>query len=194
MTGKDVNRPGVVGCRPRGSNIVETGARAGPAVRVVEMDEAALMAERRRVESSLRRAVKAGKLSDIESEGALDRVEFSSDLESLADSDLVVEVVLESEPEKLEIFAALDRVVTSAHAVLASNTSSIPIMKLAMATARPSQVVGIHFFNTNPSRLFKSRLPSSPALPGSGCLQHHRTAATVRRGGSLTRPRIHGAA
>lgn len=150
VTGKDVERLGVVGCGLMGSGIAEAGARSGLAVRVVERDEAAIETGRRRLESSLRRAAKANKLTDVDSDAALARVEFSSDMASLADSDLVVEAVVESELEKLEVFAALDRVVTSPHAILASNTSSIPIMKLAMATTRPAQVVGIHFFNPVP--------------------------------------------
>jgi len=150
VTGKDVERLGVVGCGLMGSGIAEAGARSGLAVRVVERDEAAIEAGRRRLEGSLRRAVKANKLTDVASDAALARVAFSSDMASLADCDLVVEAVTESEAEKLKVFAALDEVVTSPHAILASNTSSIPIMKLAMATARPGQVVGIHFFNPVP--------------------------------------------
>lgn len=148
--GADVTRLGVVGCGLMGSGIAETAARSGLNVHVVERNQAALDAGHARLENSLRRAVKAGKLSEIDSDRALAGVDFSTDIESLSDSELVVEAVVESESEKLEIFAALDRVVTSPDAILASNTSSIPIMKLAMATARPSQVVGIHFFNPVP--------------------------------------------
>lgn len=150
MLGIDVRRVGVVGCGLMGSGIAEASIRAGLVVRVVEQDRGAVDAGRHRLENSLRRAVKGGKLSEADSEGALARVEFSTDLESLADSDLVIEAVVESEPEKVAIFAALDRVVTASDAVLASNTSSIPIMKLAMATSRPANVVGIHFFNPVP--------------------------------------------
>ncbi|MHB1711156.1 MAG: 3-hydroxybutyryl-CoA dehydrogenase [Acidimicrobiales bacterium] len=148
--GNDVTRVGVVGCGLMGSGIAEAAARSGLEVRVVERNEAALDAGRRRLESSMARAVKAGKLSEVDSDRALARTEFSTDIGSLADSELVVEAVVESEPEKVEVFGALDRVVTSPDAILASNTSSIPIMKLAMATGRPSQVVGIHFFNPVP--------------------------------------------
>ena len=81
---------------------------------------------------------------------ALERIDFTTDFGSLADRQLVVEAVIESEAEKLDVFERLDKVVEDENAVLASNTSSIPIMKLAMATRRPAQVIGIHFFNPVP--------------------------------------------
>ncbi len=150
MAAGDVARVGVVGCGLMGSGITEAAARAGLEVHVVERDAGALAAGRTRVETSVQRAVKAGKLADEDAERALARMTFATELEALADVDLVVEAVVESEPEKVEVFALLDRVVAAPDAVLASNTSSIPIMKLAMATSRPSQVLGIHFFNPVP--------------------------------------------
>ncbi|MGC8462623.1 MAG: 3-hydroxybutyryl-CoA dehydrogenase [Acidimicrobiales bacterium] len=150
MTAGDVVRVGVVGCGLMGSGITEAAARAGLDVSVVERDAGGLAAGRTRVETSVQRAVKAGKLADEDAERALARMTFATELEALADVDLVVEAVVESEPEKVEVFALLDRVVTSPDAILASNTSSIPIMKLAMATSRPSQVLGVHFFNPVP--------------------------------------------
>ena len=146
----DVERVGVVGCGLMGSGIAEVSARAGLDVVVVERDDAALDAGRRRVEGSLARAVASGKLSEADRDAALGSVTFTTDADGLADRQLVVEAVVESEPEKLAVFALLDRVVTDPDAVLASNTSSIPIMKLAMATSRPARVVGIHFFNPVP--------------------------------------------
>ncbi|MDA8057940.1 MAG: 3-hydroxyacyl-CoA dehydrogenase NAD-binding domain-containing protein, partial [Actinomycetota bacterium] len=143
MAAGDVARVGVVGCGLMGSGITEAAARAGLEVHVVERDAGALAAGRTRVETSVQRAVKAGKLADEDAERALARMTFATELEALADVDLVVEAVVESEPEKVEVFALLDRVVAAPDAVLASNTSSIPIMKLAMATSRPSQVLGI---------------------------------------------------
>ena len=146
----DVERVGVVGCGLMGSGIAEVSARAGLDVVVVERDDAALDAGRRRVEGSLARAVASGKLSEADRDAALGSVTFTTDADGLADRQLVVEAVVESEPEKLAVFALLDRVVADPDAVLASNTSSIPIMKLAMATSRPARVVGIHFFNPVP--------------------------------------------
>jgi 3-hydroxybutyryl-CoA dehydrogenase len=145
-----IERIGVVGCGLMGSGIAEAAARAGLSVSVVEVNEAVLKNGRDRLEGSMARAVRAGKITDSEAEAALARIELSTDLEAFASSQLVVEAVIESEAEKLKVFQVLDQVVESKDAVLASNTSSIPIMKLAMATKRPSQVVGIHFFNPVP--------------------------------------------
>jgi 3-hydroxybutyryl-CoA dehydrogenase len=145
----EIQNVGVVGCGLMGSGIAEAAARAGLDVCVVDLDQATLERGRDRVAGSIARAEKAGKLTESEAEAAMGRIEFSTDLGSLADRQLVVEAVVESEPEKVAVFEALDKVVAP-DAVLASNTSSIPIMKLAMATGRPSQVIGIHFFNPVP--------------------------------------------
>ncbi len=133
-----------------GSGIAEVCARAGLDVKTVEVDAGALEAGRRRIETSLRRAVGTGKMTEEESSEALDRIGFTTEYASLEDRQVVVEAVVESEPAKLEVFEQLDKVVSDVEAVLASNTSSIPIMKLAMATRRPAQVIGIHFFNPVP--------------------------------------------
>lgn len=143
-------RIGVVGCGLMGSGIAEVSARAGCDVVVAEVDEAAMAAGRRRIEVSLQRAVQAGKLTGAARAETLQRLRFTNDLAALADRDLVVEAVVEAEAEKLEVFEQLDKVVERDDAILASNTSSIPIMKLAMATRRPAQVVGVHFFNPVP--------------------------------------------
>jgi 3-hydroxybutyryl-CoA dehydrogenase len=147
---KGIARVGVVGCGLMGSGIVEVCARAGLDVRVVEVDVGALEAGQKRVETSLQRAAAAGKMAPDEATSALDRIDFTTDFESLADRQLIVEAVVESEAEKLDVFERLDHVLEDDSAVLASNTSSIPIMKLAMATRRPAQVIGIHFFNPVP--------------------------------------------
>jgi 3-hydroxybutyryl-CoA dehydrogenase len=145
-----IEKVGVVGCGLMGSGIAEAAARAGLDVHVVDLDGAALERGRERIGASITRAQKAGKLTDLEADAALARIGYSTDIGSLADRQLVVEAVVESEPEKVAVFEALDKVVAAPDAVLASNTSSIPIMKLAMATGRPSQVIGIHFFNPVP--------------------------------------------
>ena len=141
---------GVVGCGLMGSGIAEAAARAGVDVRIVELDGDALDQGRARVTRSIARAEKAGKLTGPEAEAAQSRMQFSTDMGSLSDRQLVVEAIMESEPEKLAIFEMLDRVLEADDAILASNTSSIPIMKLAMATKRPAHVIGIHFFNPVP--------------------------------------------
>ena len=143
-------RLGVVGGGLMGSGIAEVGARAGLDTIVVEADAASAGRAQQRTETSLARAVRSGKLDEAAQERALSFLTFTSDFDALADRDLVVEAVIEAESAKLDIFRRLDAVVTGDEAVLASNTSSIPIMKLAMATQRPSQVIGIHFFNPVP--------------------------------------------
>jgi 3-hydroxybutyryl-CoA dehydrogenase len=133
-----------------GSGIAEVSARAQLDVMVVEVNHEALAGGRKRIESSLTRAVRAGKLSTEQQDAALSRITFTTDYEDLADRQAVIEAITESEPEKLAAFGKLDRVVADPGAILASNTSSIPIMKLAMATRRPQSVIGIHFFNPVP--------------------------------------------
>src|ERR1700730_8116131 len=145
-----VHRVGVVGCGLMGSGIAEVMARAGLDVAVVELDEAALAAGRRRITSSLDRAVRSGKLTVAERDAALERVRFDTGFDSLADRELVVEAVVEAEPDKVHVFSMLDKCVHDDAAILCSNTSSIPIMKLAVATTRPESVVGLHFFNPAP--------------------------------------------
>jgi 3-hydroxybutyryl-CoA dehydrogenase len=145
-----IDRVGVVGAGLMGAGIAEVCARAGLDVVVREVDAIAVAAGRRRIESSLARAVRTGKLDESAMEKALDRLRFVTDLDELSDRQLVVEAILESEPEKADLFGRLDKVVVDEQAILASNTSSIPIMKLAMATRRPESVVGLHFFNPVP--------------------------------------------
>jgi len=144
------SRAGVIGCGLMGSGIAECLVRSGLEVAVVEIGDEALEAGRLRIERSLAAAVGAGKLGESERDAAMGRLVFATELEALADVDLAVEAVIEAEEEKVRIFTALDRIVESPSAVLASNTSSIPIMKLAMATGRPGSVLGLHFFNPAP--------------------------------------------
>jgi 3-hydroxybutyryl-CoA dehydrogenase len=154
------SRIGVVGCGLMGSGIAEVTARAGLDVVVVEADEAAAKAGRTRIETSLATAVDRGKLDGADRDAALDRIRVGDDLEQLADRDFVVEAVLEDEAAKVAVFDRLDRVVEAPDAVLASNTSSIPIMKLAMATRRPEAVIGLHFFNPVPVLKLVELVPS----------------------------------
>ncbi len=142
----EIKRVGVVGCGLMGSGIAEISARAGRDVVVLELDEGALAAGRARVESSLRRAVERARLDEVAAAAELAHITFTTDPSALAQRQLVIEAVVESEAEKLSVFALMDKVVEDSDALLASNTSSIPIMKLAMATSRPAHVVGMHFF------------------------------------------------
>jgi 3-hydroxybutyryl-CoA dehydrogenase len=146
----DIERVGVVGGGLMGSGIAEVCARANLDVVVAELDPVAAEAAQARVGKSLDRGVRSGKLSDDERDAAADRIRFTTDMRELADRQLVVEAVVEDEATKVDVFRALDAAVTDSKAILASNTSSIPIMKLGIATSRPEQVIGIHFFNPVP--------------------------------------------
>ncbi len=145
-----MQRVGVVGCGLMGSGIAEVCARAGLDVVVIERDEQAAEAGRARIARSMQRALGAKKISEEEHGAAEARIQVGSDFEKLADRELVVEAVFEDLVAKLETFRRLDDVVESADAILASNTSSIPITKLAVETGRPAQVCGLHFFNPVP--------------------------------------------
>jgi 3-hydroxybutyryl-CoA dehydrogenase len=156
----DIAKAGVIGGGLMGSGIAEVCARAGLDVLVVETTPATLDAARARIETSLSRSVDKGKLSADDHAAALARIAYTLDLTDCADRDLVVEAVAENGRLKAEVFAELDKVVARPDAILASNTSSIPITKIATATTRPEYVVGIHFFNPVPVLPLVEIIPS----------------------------------
>jgi 3-hydroxybutyryl-CoA dehydrogenase len=140
---------GVVGGGIMGSGIAEVSARAGCRVVVLEVSPAAADAACDRLAASLARAVDKGRLPAQERDEVLGRITWTADDEALARCELVIEAAPEDETLKLDLFRRLDRVVRP-DAVLASNTSSIPLVKMAAVTSRPGQVVGVHFFNPVP--------------------------------------------
>ncbi len=140
---------GIVGCGLMGSGIAEVAIRSGYVTTVREVGPEAVSKGRGRVEASLRGAVDKGKLPAAERDAALSRLRFTTEVAELAGCDLVIEAATENPQLKKELFAELDRACKPA-AVLASNTSSIPIVELAAATRRPDRVVGLHFFNPVP--------------------------------------------
>jgi 3-hydroxybutyryl-CoA dehydrogenase len=145
-----IARVGVVGCGLMGSGIAEVCARAGLDVLVREVSAEAAEAGRSRLITSLDRGLTSGKLTEAERDAAVGHLSFTTDLADMADRQLVVEAVVEDEALKTEVFTILDQVITDPDAILASNTSSIPVMKLGIATSRPENVIGIHFFNPVP--------------------------------------------
>ena len=145
-----VNVVGVVGAGQMGGGIAEVCARAGVRVRLFDVDEDVVSRGLARIDKSLGRAERSGRVTAAERAEALGRITSATDLDALADVGLVVEAVVEDEEVKLDVFRRLDGVVADPDAVLASNTSSIPIMTMAMATSRPDHVIGMHFFNPVP--------------------------------------------
>jgi len=162
-----VERLGVVGGGLMGSGIAEVAARQQIDVVVIEVDDESAKRSLERIERSLARGVRSRKLTEDDAHGALARIQVVADFEALRDRDAVVEAVVEDETTKLEVFRRLDRTVAGAEALLASNTSSIPIMKLASATQRPEQVVGIHFFNPVPVMPLVELVPSLLTSPAT---------------------------
>lgn len=158
-----MKRIGVVGCGLMGAGIAEVSARSGLDVVVVESSRRAADAGRARLEKSLGRAEAKGKIDSAAD--VLARIRVETALEALADRELVVEAIVEDEAVKAELFATLDKVVESPEAILASNTSSIPIMKLGVVTSRPERVIGIHFFNPVPVLQLVELVPSLLTAP-----------------------------
>jgi 3-hydroxybutyryl-CoA dehydrogenase len=155
-----MEKVGVVGCGLMGSGIAEVSARAGLDVVVVESGQDRVDAGLQRLERSLQRAESRGKLGDATAADVLGRISVTSKLEALADRELVVEAIVEDEHPKAELFRQLDAIIEAPDAILASNTSSIPIMKLGVVTNRPDHVMGIHFFNPVPVLTLVELVPS----------------------------------
>ncbi|OBA43192.1 3-hydroxybutyryl-CoA dehydrogenase [Gordonia sp. 852002-51296_SCH5728562-b] len=153
MSGASVSeawRVGVVGAGQMGAGIAEVCARSDADVLVYEPSRELVAGGRSRILRSLERGVSSGKLTEREREQASMRLRFTTELDDFADRQVVCEAVVEDEGVKTEIFAALDKIVCDPGAVLASNTSSIPIITLGMATQNPARVIGLHFFNPVP--------------------------------------------
>jgi 3-hydroxybutyryl-CoA dehydrogenase len=142
----EIRKVGVVGCGTMGSGICEVVARSGFDVRFSEMNEEAERAGRQRIERSVGRAVARGKMEQTAADTLLGHISSTTDLAELGDCDLVFEAVPEKLELKRETFAALDKVLKP-EAILATNTSSLPVIDMAVATHRPDRVVGFHFFN-----------------------------------------------
>ena len=151
--GRELKTVGVVGLGTMGAGIAEVFARNGLTVVGVERDEQAAERGRGHIQHSTDRAVKRGKLSVEDQQALFDRVTFATELEALADCDLVIEAVIERLELKREIFSALDKVVRE-DAILATNTSSLSVTEISVATERPRRVVGMHFFNPAPVQEF----------------------------------------
>ena len=145
----EIRKVGVVGLGTMGAGIAQLSVQAG--FETVGREVTPELGERGRatIQRYLDRGVEKGRLSDEERDAALARLALTTELEELADCDLVIEAVLEELELKREVFAELDRI-TRPEAVLATNTSALSVAEIAEATTRPERVVGMHFFNPAP--------------------------------------------
>ncbi|MGR6965697.1 3-hydroxyacyl-CoA dehydrogenase family protein [Geodermatophilus sp. URMC 61] len=146
---RELTEVGVVGLGTMGAGIAEVLARAGLSVTAVDVDDAAVARGREHLEHSTGRAVRRGKLDPADRDAILGRIRFSTSLEDLAQTELVVEAVPERLELKREIFAALDKICPP-DTILATNTSSLSVTEISVATGRPGKVIGMHFFNPAP--------------------------------------------
>ena len=146
---RDFSKVGVIGLGTMGAGIVEVFARNGFDVVAVEVDDEAVERGRSHLESSTGRALSRGKMTEAEQKALHDRVQFTSRLEDVGGCQLVVEAVPEHLDLKKAILARLDTIV-GPDAILATNTSSLPVTEIAVATGNPKRVVGMHFFNPAP--------------------------------------------
>ena len=170
---RTVERVGVAGSGTMAIGIIEVFARAGYDVLYVTRGDEKVAAVRSGVQRSLDKAVLRGKLDDADRDAALARITGSTRFEDLADRDLVVEAVVEELSVKTALFETLDEICKPG-TILATTTSSLPVVELAAATSRPADVVGLHFFNPAPVMALvevvrRSRRPPRCAPPRSTC-------------------------
>lgn len=163
-----------------GAGIAEVCARAGLSVVVREIDEATARKAQERIEKSMRRAASSGKLTDTDAEAALARLNCTDDWNALADRQIVIEAIIEDERLKTETFSRLDDVIRAEDAILATNTSSLPISRIARATDRPEAVIGMHFFYPAPVLQLVELVPS--LLTGDATKRRARAFAESQLG------------
>lgn len=145
----DIKRVGIVGSGIMGSGVAEVAAKNGFEVVLRSRQQSSADAMVAGMEKSLGKQVEKGKLSEADRDATLQRVRAVSNLRELDQCDLVIESIVEDLPTKKQLFNELDRICPD-HAILATNTSTLAVVEMAMETSRPDQVCGIHFFNPAP--------------------------------------------
>jgi 3-hydroxybutyryl-CoA dehydrogenase len=161
-----VKRVAVIGCGTMGAGVTHVAAQHGYEATVVEASAEAAEAAIRRVSDSLQRTVSRGKLTQADAAAALERVTVTTDLAEIADADLVIEAVFEDVALKCEVLGKVDRL-TAPDVMIASNTSTIPLVILAGATNRPESIVGCHFFNPVPAMKLVEVIKTPTSLPAN---------------------------
>ena len=144
-----VKQLAVIGAGTMGRGIAETAATQGIETCVVEVNAQQQQAAAAHIRASVEKGIKRGKLSASSPDEVLNRIRFEADLAAAAAAEFVIEAVPENESLKAEVLRQLDKL-CAPHVILATNTSSISITRLAAATGRPDKVVGMHFFNPGP--------------------------------------------
>ncbi|MBL8472042.1 MAG: 3-hydroxybutyryl-CoA dehydrogenase [Rhodocyclaceae bacterium] len=145
----DIKKVGVVGAGTMGNGIAQVFAVAGFEVLLTDISAAALERATNTISGSLDRLIKKDKMTADQKAAAMARISATTEFGALADADLLVEAALENEEFKVKLFGQLDGI-AKPEAILASNTSSISISRIAAATKRPEKVIGMHFFNPVP--------------------------------------------
>ena len=159
-----VKRVAVVGCGTMGGGVAQVAAQCGYEVVVVEVDAAAAEAGQQRVVAGLDRLLGRGRITGADKKAALDRLRFGTDLDAIAEADLVVEAVFEDVRLKCELLGRVDKIV-GPDTLIGSNTSTIPLVVLAGATSRPEAIVGLHFFNPVPVMKLVEVIKTPISLP-----------------------------
>lgn len=139
----------VIGGGTMGNGIAHTAAASGLEVRLVDVNDAILQRAMATITANLQRGVAKGKITGLERDAILGRIRPTTDVESIGDAEIVIEAIIEQVDAKRQLFAKLDKL-TRPECILASNTSSISITKIAAATGRPDKVIGMHFMNPVP--------------------------------------------
>ncbi len=145
----DIRTVGIVGSGIMGSGLAEVAARAGYDVIVASRSQASADGVLRTIGAGFTKAIDRGKATADERDSIMGRITATQGFDSFGECDLVIESVIEQMAVKVQLFAELDRA-TKASAILATNTSTLPVIELALSTSRPEQVCGIHFFNPAP--------------------------------------------
>jgi 3-hydroxybutyryl-CoA dehydrogenase len=159
-----VKRVAVIGCGTMGGGVAQVAASNGYEVVVVEHNAEAAEAGRERIVSGLDRTLARGKITEAEKTAALDLLTVTTDLNAISAADMVIEAVFENVELKCELLARIDKLV-GPDTLIASNTSTIPLVILASATSRPEQIVGLHFFNPVPAMKLVEVIKTPIVLP-----------------------------